>query len=130
MARFLFTMLPANDLGLPTRLVRIARMLADRGHEVALFNPAPAPAHLIADARLKNLPMPAPGIPAGEIVLPTDAADGEKHIEVGEFRTKVRNVLSEPAYRRAARRVADSMSKLGGAQEAAQRIERLALGRN
>jgi hypothetical protein len=48
MARFLFTMLVVNDLGLPTRLVPIARVLADRGHEVALFNPAPAPAKVIA----------------------------------------------------------------------------------
>ena len=47
MSRFLFTMLPANDLGLPTRLVPIARALADRGHEVAMFNPAPAPTALI-----------------------------------------------------------------------------------
>ncbi len=39
MAKFLFTMLPANDLGPPTRLVPIARALADRGHEVAVFNP-------------------------------------------------------------------------------------------
>jgi hypothetical protein len=27
MAKFLFTMLPANDLGLPTRMVPIARAL-------------------------------------------------------------------------------------------------------
>jgi MGT family glycosyltransferase len=59
MARFLFTMLPANDLGLPTRLLPIARLLADRGHEVAVFNPAPAPAKLIEETGLKNLPMPA-----------------------------------------------------------------------
>ena len=38
MAKFLFTMMLANDLGLPTRLVPIARELADRGHEVAIFN--------------------------------------------------------------------------------------------
>jgi MGT family glycosyltransferase len=57
-SKFLFTMLPANDLGLPTRLVPIARVLADRGHEVAVFNPAPAPAKLIADAGLVNLPVP------------------------------------------------------------------------
>jgi UDP:flavonoid glycosyltransferase YjiC (YdhE family) len=63
MARFLFTMLPANDLGLPTRLVPIARLLADRGHEVAVFNPAPAPAKLIQDAGLKNLPMPPRTLP-------------------------------------------------------------------
>ena len=63
MSRFLFTMLPANDLGLPTRLVPIARELADRGHDVAVFNPAPAPAALIADAGLANLPMPPRAIP-------------------------------------------------------------------
>jgi UDP:flavonoid glycosyltransferase YjiC (YdhE family) len=63
MGKFLFTMLPANDLGLPTRLVPIARALADRGHEVAMFNPAPAPAKLIDDAGLENLPMPSREMP-------------------------------------------------------------------
>lgn len=63
MARFLFTMLPANDLGLPTRMVPIARALADRGHEVAVFNPAPAPQILIAEAGLTSLPMPATPMP-------------------------------------------------------------------
>jgi len=63
MSKFLFTMLPANDLGLPTRLVPIARALADRGHDVAVFNPAPAPAKLIEDAGLKNLPMPSRAMP-------------------------------------------------------------------
>jgi len=62
MSKFLFTMWPANDLGLPSRLVPIARLLADRGHEVAMFNPAPAPANLIADAGLTNLPFPAPPV--------------------------------------------------------------------
>jgi UDP:flavonoid glycosyltransferase YjiC (YdhE family) len=62
MAKFLFTMVPANDLGLPTRMVPIARVLADRGHEVAVFNPAPA--KLIEDAGLKNLPMPSRPLPA------------------------------------------------------------------
>jgi hypothetical protein len=57
MPKFLFTMMPANDLDLPTRLVPIARVLADRGHDVAVFNPAPAPAKLIEDAGLKNLPV-------------------------------------------------------------------------
>lgn len=63
MSKFLFTMLPANDLGLPTRLVPIARLLADRGHDVAMFNPAPAPAKLIEEAGLKNLPMPSRAMP-------------------------------------------------------------------
>jgi len=69
MAKFLFTMLPANDLGLPSRLVPIARALADRGHEVAMFNPAPAPARLIGEAGLSNLPMPARSIPEGSVDL-------------------------------------------------------------
>ena len=64
MAKFLFTMLPANDLGLPTRMVPIARALADRGHEIAVFNPAPAPGKLIAEAGLTSLPMPARPMPA------------------------------------------------------------------
>jgi hypothetical protein len=50
MGKFLFTRLPANDLGLPARMVLIAREMADRGHEVAVFNPSPAPAKLIAEA--------------------------------------------------------------------------------
>jgi UDP:flavonoid glycosyltransferase YjiC (YdhE family) len=62
-------MLPFNDLGLPTRMVPIARALADRGHDVALFNPAPAPAKLIADAGLTNLPMPARPAPLPEADL-------------------------------------------------------------
>jgi hypothetical protein len=63
MARFLITMLPANDLGLPTRMVPIGRALADRGHEVAVFNPAPAPQKIIAEAGLTSLPMPATPMP-------------------------------------------------------------------
>ena len=64
MSKFLFTMLPANDLGLPTRLLPIAQVLQDRGHQVAVFNPAPAPAKLIADAGFINLPMPSRPMPA------------------------------------------------------------------
>jgi UDP:flavonoid glycosyltransferase YjiC (YdhE family) len=55
-----------------------------------------------------------------------DGADGEKHIDVDEFGTKVRRVLSEPGYRQSARRVAESMRQFGGAPEAADRIERFA----
>ena len=64
MAKFLFTMMLANDLGLPTRLVPIARELADSGHEVGVFNPAPAPSKLIAEAGLRNLPMPSRAMPS------------------------------------------------------------------
>ena len=58
MARFLFTMLFANDLGLPSRLIPIARDLAECGHTVAFLNPAPAPARLIADSSLDAVPCP------------------------------------------------------------------------
>src|ERR1039458_5600003 len=80
MAKFLFTMLPANDLGLPTRLVPIARALADRGHDVAVFNPAPVPAKLIEDAGLKNLPMPSRPMPDswGDLAQASSAWDVEQ----------------------------------------------------
>ncbi|MGB7438635.1 MAG: nucleotide disphospho-sugar-binding domain-containing protein, partial [Candidatus Acidiferrum sp.] len=63
---------------------------------------------------------------AGEIVLPIDGPDGEKSISVDEFRSKVHQVLDHPDYRTSARRVAQSMRQLGGATEAAARIEHLA----
>jgi UDP-N-acetylglucosamine--N-acetylmuramyl-(pentapeptide) pyrophosphoryl-undecaprenol N-acetylglucosamine transferase len=66
---------------------------------------------------------------AGEIVLPMDGADGEKHIDVDEFSTKVQRVLNEPGYRQSCRRIAESMRQFGGAQEAANRIERCAAGK-
>ncbi len=81
MARFLFTMLPANDLGLPTRLVPIARVLADRGHDVAVFNPSPAPARLIEDAGLANRPMPSRSLPDP----PFDLAKASQAWDVEEF---------------------------------------------
>ena len=58
MARILFTTLPSNDLGLPTRLLPVANALAGRGHEVAFCNPLPAPAALIGSAGFANLPIP------------------------------------------------------------------------
>ena len=79
MARFLFTMLPANDLGLPTRMLPLARALADRGHEIAVFNPAPAPQKLIAEAGLTSLPMPATPMPepAFDLTVVAEAWDVE-----------------------------------------------------
>ena len=66
---------------------------------------------------------------AGEMVVPVDGADGEKHIDVAEFSATVQRVLNEPSYRSSAGRVAESMRKLGGVQEAANRIEGLAKGK-
>ena len=55
-ARFLFTTLFSNDLGLLTRSLPIACELRDRGHHVAFYNPAPAPSRLISEAGFDNIP--------------------------------------------------------------------------
>jgi UDP:flavonoid glycosyltransferase YjiC (YdhE family) len=54
-AKFLFTTLPSNDLGLLARTIPVGRKLAMRGHEVAFCNPAPAPSAVIREAGLANL---------------------------------------------------------------------------
>ncbi|MGB9435322.1 MAG: glycosyltransferase [Candidatus Acidiferrum sp.] len=95
MARFLFTMLPADDLGLPTRLVPIARALADRGHQVAVFNPSPAPAKLISDAGLTNLPLPPRPMP----VPPADLAQASAVWDVDQM---LASFLLDEDYLRAA----------------------------
>ena len=51
-------MLFTDDLGLVTRLVPIACELASRGHSIAVCNPAPAPARLIAESGLVAVPVP------------------------------------------------------------------------
>jgi UDP:flavonoid glycosyltransferase YjiC (YdhE family) len=55
MAKFLFTTLPTDDLGLLTRSLPIARELAARGHLVLFSSPARAPSRLIAEAGFDNL---------------------------------------------------------------------------
>ena len=62
---------------------------------------------------------------SAEIVLPATGTDGEKRVDVNEFGAKARLVLAQPSYRQAAQPVADSMRKLGGIRETADRIERL-----
>ena len=60
MARFLFTTLPSNDLGLLTRSLPIARELSEHGHEIAFSSPGKAPSKLISEAGFKNLTPPHP----------------------------------------------------------------------
>lgn len=55
MARFLFTTLPTNDLGLVTRGLPIAEGLAERGHEVVFSAPGTAPAAQVAAAGFRNV---------------------------------------------------------------------------
>ena len=53
--RFLFTLLPTNDLGLLTRSLPIAKELANRGHTILFSHPAKAPGMVIAEAGFTNV---------------------------------------------------------------------------
>ncbi len=61
---------------------------------------------------------------AGAIVMPVATADGEKPVDFAEFRTTMKRTLREPHYQM--RRVAESIRRLGGAEDAAHRIEQAA----
>jgi UDP:flavonoid glycosyltransferase YjiC (YdhE family) len=58
--RYLFTTLFSNDLGCPVATLPVAAELARRGHDVAFCSPRHAPAQLINDAGLSNLPYSGP----------------------------------------------------------------------
>ncbi|MET0371060.1 MAG: nucleotide disphospho-sugar-binding domain-containing protein [Sphingobium sp.] len=58
MSRFVFTMASSEDLGLPSRLIPVARGLRDRGHDVAIINSAKGPGALIAEMGLQRLDLP------------------------------------------------------------------------
>ncbi len=60
---------------------------------------------------------------AGAVVAPTEGASGEKELSVEELRSKVRQVLSDPSFATAARRVSQTMRSYGGAAEAARLID-------
>jgi UDP:flavonoid glycosyltransferase YjiC (YdhE family) len=64
--RFLFTVLPTNDLGLLTRSLPIAKELAKRGHTVIFSHPARVPGVVIEEAGFANL---APVHPLYEIAF-------------------------------------------------------------
>jgi hypothetical protein len=53
--RFLFTVLPSDDLGLMARTLPIATGLATRGHKVAFCTPAEAPGKLLHELGIENL---------------------------------------------------------------------------
>ena len=55
MKRYLFTTLFSDDLGLLTRTLPIARVLANRGHAIAFCNPAHAPSKVIKEEGFANL---------------------------------------------------------------------------
>jgi hypothetical protein len=53
--RFLFTVLPSNDLGLMTRTLPIATDLVARGHKVAFCTPGETPGKLLDELGMENL---------------------------------------------------------------------------
>ena len=55
MTRFLFTVLPSNDLGLMARTLPIATDLATRGHKVAFCTPGETPGKLLHELGIENL---------------------------------------------------------------------------
>ncbi len=55
MAKYLFTTLPTNDLGLLTRSMPIARELRNRGHQICFCSPAKAPNKLLSEADFVNI---------------------------------------------------------------------------
>lgn len=63
---------------------------------------------------------------AGEIVMPVDGLNGEKMIDAREFEAAVLRVLKDPAYRRSAQRVSETMEGYGGAKAAADKVEKFA----
>ena len=54
MAKFLFTTLPTNDLGLLARSLPVALELSRAGHDIVFCSPAAAPAKLVAEAGFDN----------------------------------------------------------------------------
>jgi UDP:flavonoid glycosyltransferase YjiC (YdhE family) len=60
MTRFLFTVLPSNDLGLMARTLPVATDLTQRGHEVAFCTPGESPGKLLHELGFKNLQLKHP----------------------------------------------------------------------
>ena len=63
------------------------------------------------------------GLGAAEFIVPTEDAEGEKHVSAEEVWAMVREVLSNPSYAENARRLGGKMRAYGGAPEAARLIE-------
>ncbi len=106
--RFLFTLLPSNDLGLMTRILPIATDLAARWHE------RESNARRVAD------------VGAGEFVSLVDRDRRSKRELTTEVRSEVRRVLSESSYARQAEVISSKMKEYG-AGHATDLIEDLAL---
>jgi UDP:flavonoid glycosyltransferase YjiC (YdhE family) len=59
---------------------------------------------------------------AGEVVA-VETVSGKKTVNIGDLRSSVQRVLTDPAYRENARRVSGELRRYGGARQAAQLIE-------
>jgi UDP:flavonoid glycosyltransferase YjiC (YdhE family) len=63
---------------------------------------------------------------AGEFLVPPTRATGTEPSLIDGLRSRVRLLLSDPSYARNAKRIGEEMAALGGAEEAARKIEQLA----
>jgi len=67
---------------------------------------------------------------AGEFVLPKTTGDNKKEIDLTEFRTKVKLVLSTSAYLKNAQIYSNKLKTYGGPGKAAEIIENFAINKN
>lgn len=65
---------------------------------------------------------------AGEFILPSERENWEKHVAVDELRQTALRILANSTYRENAQRIARSMKAYGGAELAAELIERVGKG--
>ena len=61
---------------------------------------------------------------AGEFVLPKTTTNNKKEIDLSEFRKKIKQVLSTPAYLKNAERYSQKLKTYGGPKKAAEIIEK------
>jgi UDP:flavonoid glycosyltransferase YjiC (YdhE family) len=57
MSKFLFTLLPSNDLGVVTRALPIATSLRSNGHKIVFSVHSKVPSKLISEERFVNIPL-------------------------------------------------------------------------
>jgi MGT family glycosyltransferase len=60
---------------------------------------------------------------AGDLLVPTINASGQKQISAGELRDKIKHVLTDPTFTQNAQRISKKLKTYGGAAKAARLIE-------
>ncbi len=60
MSRFLFTLLPSNDLGVITRALPVAKLLRSKGHSIVFSVCSKVPSKLLDEENFVNIPIKTP----------------------------------------------------------------------